>query len=168
AARAPVPSAASTRRPIPRTACATARTSDSASSRQPFVYLLRARRQPGGHLRPAVKRRSASGNQRDVAARQLDVLLVATRHGIDARADRLGRRDVVLLRADDEHRARDRRQPRGPSAEHGVTPEELVLLVEVADPLTEKLAGKCDVLVRPAIESVESFDVLVVPQVPPQ
>src|SRR6185436_6788576 len=46
---------------------------------------LRARGQPGRHLRPAMYRGAASGDQRDVPTRQLHVLLVARAHHVHQR-----------------------------------------------------------------------------------
>src|SRR5258705_727971 len=124
---------------------------------------LRAWRQPGRDLGPAVDGGSPPGDERDVSTRQLDVLLVPTAHGVDERADALGRRDVVLLRAHDEDRARDALEPDGPAAHDELAPVELVVLVEVPHPLAEELARKGHVLFRPLVQRLEAFDVLNVP-----
>src|SRR5678815_1782160 len=76
---------------------------------------LRPRGQPGRHLRPAMHRGAASGDQRDVSSRQLHVLLVARAHDVDERLHARGRRDVVLLGPDREHRAVDLAQVHAPT-----------------------------------------------------
>src|SRR5438552_5723675 len=108
------------------------------------------------------------GDERDVSAGQLDVLLLAAADAVDEGAYAFGRRDVIFLRAHDEDGARDALEPDRPAAHDELTSEELVVLVEVPHPLTEELAGKRHVLVRPLVQRLESLDVLVVPQVPPE
>src|SRR5438045_2104825 len=97
----------------------------------------RARGQPVRHAWPARLQRAAAGDQRDVAAGQLHVLLVAAADGIDERTDTRRWRDVVLRGPHRQQRARDRVQPHGATAVAQLTTMELVALIEIATPLQE-------------------------------
>src|SRR2546427_12879432 len=155
---------ASTPGRTPRPVSATSRRVDWASS----PSLPSVSREPAGDLRPAVTRGPPPGDERDVAAGQLDVLLVTAADEIDERAHARGRSDVVFLGADDVDRARDVLEAHRSAAHDELAPVELVLLVEVAHPLPEELAGEGDVLVRPSVERLKPFHVVVVPEVPPE
>src|SRR5205814_8940884 len=100
--------------------------------------------EPAGNLGPAVARGAAAGDQRDVTAGQLDVFLLTARDGVEQRVDALGRRDVVLLSADDEDGARDVLETHGPAAHDELAALEPVLLIEAAHPLAEELPRTCD------------------------
>src|SRR5688572_13444454 len=99
---------------------------------------LRAPSEPGSDLGPAVHRGAAARDQRDVAARQLDVLAVRAAHGVDEGPHARRRRDVVLLRTDREHRARDALEVDGLPAQSQLAADQPVLLVELLDPLPEE------------------------------
>src|SRR5262249_16609083 len=103
--------------------------------------LLGAGPQPAGRLGPPMDGRTASGDERDMAGREVDVLLLAAPHLVDERANAFGRRDVVLLRADDEDRTRDALETNRPAAHDELVTVELVVLIEIAHPLAEELAG---------------------------
>src|SRR5262249_92519 len=173
-------SSATTPARLPRTACATARRAGSVQ-RQPSLRCyarvtprvnescrLGAGPQPAGDFRPAVHGGTAPRDERDVSAGQLDVLLLAAADLVDERPNAFGRRDVVLLRADHEDRARDALETDRATAHHQFVPIELGVLIEVTHPLAEELAREGHVLVRPLVEGLEAFQVLVVPQIPPE
>src|SRR5437899_626003 len=155
---------ASTPGRTPRPVSATSRRADWASS----PSLPSVSREPAGDLRPAVTRGPPPGDERDVAAGQLDVLLVTAADDVDERAHARGRSDVVFLGTDDVDRAGDVLEAHRAAAHDELAPVELVLLVEVAHPLPEELAREGDVLVRPPVERLETLHVLVVPEVPPE
>src|SRR6266487_5052644 len=125
-------------------------------------------REPARHLRPAMDRGAPACNQADMAAGQLDVLLVPAPRRRHQRPHALRRRDVILLRADHEERTFDVLELDRAPAEDELAAVELVALVEVTHPLPEELAGERRVLVRPLVERVEAFHVLLIPQVPPE
>src|SRR5947199_366248 len=54
------------------------------------------------------------------------------------------------------------------SAHRQLALDELVLLVEVLDPVPKELTRERQVLVRPLVQRVETGDVLRIPEVPPQ
>src|SRR6266550_5316214 len=103
-----------------------------------------------------------------MAAGELRVLRLAAADHVEEGAHARRRRDVVLLRPDDEDRAGDGPEAHWATAHDELAPIELVLLVEVTHPLPEELAGKGDVFVRPSVERLEAFHVRVVPEVPPE
>src|SRR3989441_280950 len=109
---------------------------------------------------------SNTGRQR--AAGQLDVLLLLAADDVDERPHARGRGDVVFPGADDEDRTGDVLEAHRAAAHDELASVELVLLIEVADPLPEELPRESDVLVRPPVERLEAFHVLVVPEVPPE
>ena len=113
-------------------------------------------------------RRATTGDQRDVPAGKLDVLLVPAADVLEQGLHALGRRDVVLAGADHEHRTGDAGELDRASAHPELAPDQLVLLVEVGDPVAEELGGEGDVVVGPLVEGGKAFQVLVVPQVPPE
>src|SRR5439155_2039250 len=104
--------------------------------------------EPARDLRPAVARGPAPGDERDVAAGQLDVLLLLAADDVDERPHARGRGDVVFPGADDEDRTGDVLEAHRAAAHDELAPVELVLLIEVADPLPEELPREGDVLVR--------------------
>src|SRR2546430_12039395 len=124
--------------------------------------------EPVGDLRPAVGRRATTGDKRDVPAGKLDVFLVAAADVLEQRLHALGRRDVVFAGADHEHGTGDAAELDRASAHPELAPDQLVLLVEVADPVAEELGREGDVVVGPLVEGGEALQVLVVPQVPPE
>jgi len=80
----------------------------------------------------------------------------------------VGRRDVVLLGAHGEHGAVDALEPDGAPVHAELPFDQLVLLVELLDPLAEELAGKRQILVGPLVERVEARDIVWVPEIPPE
>src|SRR4030095_3116454 len=124
--------------------------------------------EPSRDLRPAVDGSAPPCDERDVPTRQLDVFLLATPDLVDERPYTLGGRDVVFLRADDEDRARDALEPGRATANDELVAVELVVLIEVAYPLPEELTRERHVLVRPLVQGLEAFEVLVVPYVLPE
>src|SRR2546427_187980 len=84
----------------------------------------------------------APGDERNVAARELDVFLLVAPHRVHEGPHAPGWCDVVLLGAHDEDGTRDALQAHRPAAHHELAPEELVVLVEVAHPLAKELTGK--------------------------
>src|SRR5438094_9312758 len=98
AGRQSVPGAASGATPPSLPAPASSRNPGDLDCRsRPWAAsCLRAGRQPGGDLGPAMRGRTPARDEGDVSARQLDVLLVLARHGVDQPLHAVRAPDVAL------------------------------------------------------------------------
>src|SRR6266545_2081755 len=123
---------------------------------RPLRTAVRARPRPSASNGP---RRPAPRSAR-CARRQLHVLPVPAAHGLDQWLHATGRRDIVFLRANRQHRAVDALEPHRAPGHRELPLDQLVLLVEVLDPLAEELAREREVLVGPLVQRVEAGDIV--------
>src|SRR6266851_4341624 len=118
-----------------------------------------SRSQPVGHPRPQRRAGSATSHHTDVPTLQNDLLGVDTASQLHNRARRRARRNFIAGGDDVQQRTTDVLQTNRATVDHEVTVGQLIVLVELGDPLAVSGAGEWHALVDPAKHGLPAGDV---------